>query len=153
MKVIRIVQYLELITRNGSVHRYQNRFPGSSSYNGASYVFAGFACKGGVATLGGENSTYTVVFAKQPFVLALLHEGDGNRLSRLMVVTRFLNASEQPTTTYQERYIGINASIGDLNVEMRFRSAMDSVLASYPNRTFTRQLVGPLPINADISLQ
>lgn len=153
MKVIRLVQYFRLITSSGSQHLYQNYFPASSSYNGQSYLFAGFGTKGATAALGGDNGTFSVLFGKEPFILQALQEGNGNRLSRLTLTTRYLNALDQPTTTYQERYIGIGSSIGDTNVELRFRSAMDSVGAIYPNRTFTRKLVGPLPINSDISLR
>jgi hypothetical protein len=55
--------------------------------------------------------------------------------------------------SYEERYVGIGASFSDTTIELRYRTAMDSVGATFPARTLTRSLVGPLPLNAQLVLQ
>jgi hypothetical protein len=85
--------------------------------------------------------------------LSLVEDGDGNRLSELTLTTQWLNAALAPSRTYQERYVGIGASYSDTTIELRYRTAMDSVGASFPARTLTRSLVGPLPLNAELVLQ
>ena len=49
--------------------------------------------------------------------------------------------------------MGIGASYSDTTIELRYRTAMDSVGATFPGRTLTRSLVGPLPLNAELVLQ
>jgi hypothetical protein len=49
--------------------------------------------------------------------------------------------------------VGIGASVSETTIELRYRSAIDSVISNFPSRTVTRQLVGPLPLNANISLR
>jgi hypothetical protein len=71
------------------------------------------------------------------------------------LTTQWLNANLLPQQgrTIEERYVGIGASFSETTVELRFRTAMDSVGAQFPSRTLTRGLVGPLPINADLVLR
>ena len=37
--------------------------------------------------------------------------------------------------------------------ELRFRSAIDSVGSTFPGRSFTRDMVGPLPLNSELYLR
>ena len=88
-----------------------------------------------------------------PVSIRLVEQADGNRLTRLTLTTQWLNANLLPQRTIEERYVGIGASFSETTVELRFRTAMDSVGAQFPGRTLTRGLVGPLPINADLVLR
>jgi hypothetical protein len=54
---------------------------------------------------------------------------------------------------YTENYVGIGATFSDTTIELRFKSAMDSVNANFPAQSFTRKSVGILPLNSDISLR
>jgi hypothetical protein len=94
-----------------------------------------------------------VLFPNVEFAIRLVEEGDGNRLSRLTITTQWLNANLVPFRTYEERYVGIGASYSETTIELRYRTAMDSVGATFPAQTLTRSLVGPLPLNAQLVLQ
>lgn len=179
MAVLRIVQYFELLamTSDATVasnlanlnqtdtvtlgqdpttvyHRYQNFFINETkTFEGQLYAFAPFRAEGTVSNLGGDNSLLQVLFPNIEVAVRLVEQGNGNRLSRLVLTTQWLNANFAPVKTYQERYVGIGAAFSDEAIELRFRSAMDSVGTSFPARTFTRNLAGLLPLSANVSLR
>lgn len=157
---LRIVQYFDLQVADAQgqlisqYHRFQNYFINETkSYNNQQYGFAPFRMEGTSANLGGDNPMVQVLFPNNEIVVKFVEQGNGNRLSSLVLTTVWLNASLEPTQTYEERYIGIGASYSETTVELRFRSAMDSVGAQFPARTLTRSSVGILPLSASISLQ
>ena len=156
MTEIRLAQYFYLVTSTGTRHRYQNFFVSEPRIlDGARFDFAPFRAEGSTANLNGDNGMVRVLFPNVEFAIKLVEDGDGNRLSELTLTTQWLTADLAPALgrTYQERYVGIGASYSDTTIELRYRTAMDSVGATFPARTLTRGLVGPLPLNADLVLQ
>jgi hypothetical protein len=154
MNTLKIAQYFKLTTATGTVLRYQNYFVGqSSSYLSESYTFAPFRAEGALATLNGDNQQLQVLFPNVEYALRLVEQGNGNRLSELQLTTAWLNGSDQISTTLSDYYLGIGASFSETTIELRFRSAIDSVGSQFPGRTLTRELVGPLPLNADLYLR
>lgn len=152
--MIRIANYFRLTTSNGVVYRYQNYFvSASSSFLGESYTFAPFQAEGSTATLGGDNQQLRVLFPNVEYALQLLEGGDGNRLSTLRLTTAWLTAGDQISNVLNDFYVGIGAGFSDTTIELRFRSAIDSVGSEFPRRTFNRELVGPLPLNAELYLR
>jgi hypothetical protein len=153
MAEIRIAQYFKLVTTSQTL-RYQNYFVGAAStYLSESYDFAPFRAEGALASLNGDNENLRILFPNIEVALRLVEQANGNRLSELTFVTSWLNASEQVITTVTDYYIGIGASYNDTTIELRFRSAVDSVGSAFPARTLTRDLVGPLPLNSELYLQ
>jgi hypothetical protein len=153
MSEIRIAQYFKLVTATQTL-RYQNYFVGqSSSYLSESYDFAPFRAEGALASLNGDNENLRILFPNVEVVLRLVEQANGNRLSELTFVTAWLNASEQIINPIPDYYIGIGASYSDTTIELRFRSAVDSVGSAFPARTLTRDLVGPLPLNSELYLR
>jgi len=161
MTEVRLAQYFYLVTSTGTRHRYQNFFVNAKPLvelleeDGGThkYNFAPFRAEGSTANLNGDNGMVRVLFPNVEFAIKLVEQGDGNRLSKLIMTTQWLNATLAPSRTYRERYVGIGASYSDTTIELRYRTAMDSVGATFPGRTLTRGLVGPLPLNADLVLQ
>lgn len=153
MAEIRIAQYFKLVTATQTL-RYQNYFVGTSSaYLSESYAFAPFRAEGALASLNGDNENLRILFPNVEVALRLVEQANGNRLSELTFVTAWLNAAEQVVTTVPDYYIGIGASFNDTTIELRFRSAIDSVGSAFPARTLTRELVGPLPLNSELYLR
>lgn len=154
---IRIAQFFDLVTADGTRHLYQNYFVNQSySYAGRRYSFAPFRAEGTVSNNTGDNSIVQVLFPNVEFAIRLLDAGNGNRLSRLVLTTTWLTASNEIAAngaTQQEFLVGIGASISETTIELRFRSAIDSVISGFPARSITRQLVGPLPLNSNVVLQ
>ena len=156
MSEIRLAQWfnLKVDKEREPRHRYQNFFVQESRVlNSARYEFAPFTVEGSIANLGGDNGLLRVLFPNAEFALVLVEQGKGNRLSELTLTTQWLNAALNPSRSYEERYVGIGAGFSDTTIELRFRTAMDSVGAQFPARTLTRGLVGPLPLNAQLVLQ
>lgn len=178
MSSIRIVQYFELVAfttasaaksladlstvdtvvvgrEPGSVvHRYQNYFVNEQvRWDGQLYGFAPFRAEGTVANLNGDNALVQVLFPNIEIAIRLVEQGNGNRLSRLTLATAWLNENNALIKHYAERFIGIGAAFSETTIELRFRSAMDSVGANFPARSLSRGLVGILPLNADLFLQ
>lgn len=152
--MIRIANYFRLEMTNGALHRFQNYFISEpSSFLGESYTFAPFQAEGSTATLGGDNQQLRVLFPNVEYALRLVEQGDGNRLSELRLTTAWLNASDQISIALNAFYVGVGAGFSESTLELRFRSAIDSVGSEFPGRTFTRNLVGPLPLNAELSLR
>ena len=154
MTEIRIAQYFDLLDASGIRHRYQNYFvQEAKTIAGIRYEFAPFRAEGSTANLNGDNSVIRVLFPNLEFAIRLVENGDGNRLSQLTLTTQWLNAADAVVRSYEERYVGIGASYSETTIELRYRTAMDSVGATFPARTLTRSLVGPLPLNAQLVLQ
>lgn len=173
MNVIRIAQYFELTTfptdqaanlfgdgqglqqgRDYFINRGQNYFINEiRQWGGQNYPFVPFRTEGTVSALNGDNSLFQMLLPNQEVVLRLVEQGNGNRLSRLILTTVWLNKALAPVRNYEERYIGVGASFSETTIELRFRSAMDSVGSEFPSRRLTRNLVGILPLSADISLR
>lgn len=154
MAEIRICQFFKLLTTDGVTHRYQNYFVAqNASLQSESYAFAPFRAEGALATLNGDNQQLQVLFPQIDFALVLVESGNGNRLSELTLTTAWLNAGGTITNTTTDFYIGIGASFSDTTIELRFRSAIDSVGSAFPARSLTRDLVGPLPLNSEIFLR
>ena len=152
---IRICQFFQLTTATGVNHLYQNYFAYETiTYGDKNYSYAPFRAEGSMASLNGENSVLQVLFPNIDFVLQLLNQGDGNRLSTLVLTTQWLTRDNVYTRNVQtEYYIGTGASLSDTTVELRFRSAIDSVVSNFPGRTLTQALVGPLPLDSQLYLQ
>ena len=154
MSTIRIAQLFNLRTSSGTRHRYQNYFIGQDyTYLGDKYDFAPFQVSGAMASLGGDNETVQVLFPNLEVVLRLVEEGDGNRLSELTLTALWLNATGAIANQYQDYYVGSGSGFNDDTVELRFRSAMDSVGTNFPARTLTSDNVGILPLNAELYLR
>ena len=154
---IRICQFLVLTTSAGAIHQYQNYFanqPKPITYGGKMYEFAPFRAEGSISSLNGDNSLLQVLFPNIELIVKLLDAGNGNRLSTLVLTTQWLTNTDAFTPNAQtEYYVGIGASLSETTIELRFRSAIDSVSSNFPARTLTRELVGPLPLDSQLYLQ
>lgn len=154
MSTIRIAHYFRLTTANNITHRYQNYFVNTTStYLGESYLFAPFQAEGSLASLNGDNQQFRVLFPNVQYALQLVEGGQGNRLSDLTLTTAWLNESGTVINAFSDYYLGIGAGFSETTIELRFRSAIDSVGSEFPRRTFTRELAGPLPLNAELYLR
>ena len=120
---------------------------------GETYDFAPFRADGALASLNGENQQFQVLFPNLEYALRLVEEANGNRLSQLTFSTAWLDGNDQIDRPVTDYYLGIGASFSDTTIELRFRSAIDSVGSQFPGRTLTRDLVGPLPLNAELYLR
>ena len=178
MSTIKIVQYFDMlaftsekaarqfaaaddndtITARGNpgeiIHRYQNYFVNERKRRSNKlFDFVPFRSEGTVSNIGGDNNLVQILFPNVEIGIRMVEQGNGNRLSRLTLTTAWLNENDGEIKCYDERFLGLGASFSETTIELRFRSAMDSVGATFPGRTLTRNLVGPLPLSSDLRLQ
>ena len=143
---IRICQFIKIEPSRGSNHYYQNYFiKETKSFKGNNYSFAPFEAEGGVSSLNADNQQITIRLPASEYAIRLVEEGEGNRLSKLLLCTRFITAAGAiPDTGPEEYYVGIGASFSDDTVELRFRSALDGVAEAkaLPASTLTEENVG-----------
>jgi hypothetical protein len=162
MSNIRVVNFFELVVEGRSDPlRYQNYFFNTTAtYQSKSFEFVPFRAEGALAALNGDNEVLQVLFPNveaEPGIssrlgVILLEMYNGNRLTELTLSTAWLDASGTIIRAVDDYYIGIGASVSETTIELRFRSAIDSVGSAFPARTLTRQLVGPLPLNSELYL-
>jgi len=157
--MINIAHLIEITPDGGSVSKFQNFFQ-NVSYDG--YLPVPFSVQGSVAQLNGENDILRILFPFASIGVALVEGGKGNRLSVLKIITRWLETNDDGipspndyavVSEYTEYYIGIGASFSETTIELRFKSAMDSVNANFPARTLTRENAGILPVNGNVSFR
>jgi len=167
MPTIRVAHFAFIETANRRAHYYQNYFfgkdftavaiPGTAS---PVYRHAPFEARGSTAAIGGDNPSLQLLFPHTAFAVAMVEDGEANRLSKLELKTVWMAAPDitnystySVVNQYTEYYIGVGAAFSDTTIELRFRSAMDSVGATFPSQQLNRQNVGILPLNADLRLQ
>ena len=160
MSDIRVVNFFRLEATDVATVYYQNYFINETkTYLSTEYYFVPFRVEGAMATLNGDNEILQVLFPNlwtetetAKVGLALLEQFDGNRLTELELTTAWLDGNGEILRAHPEYYIGIGSSVSDTTIELRFRSAIDSVGSAFPARTLTRNLVGPLPLNSELYL-
>ena len=152
---IRICQFFDIDTKNGPNRQYQNYFIGESkSFGGQSYDFAPFQVQGGIANLNGDNEQIQVLFPATQYAIRLVEEGDGNRLSRLTIYTRYITSAGtiMEKTGYDNYLVGIGATFSEDTIELRFRSALDGVTPNLPANRLSEANAGILPLDSQIRL-
>jgi phage-related protein len=161
MPVIRICQFMKLRmdiqdeNNPHRVHRYQNYFmqDPAVTFRGQRFDFCPFRVEGSTASLGGENQSLQILMPNIKGAVILVEFGKGNRKSLLELTTAWLNAAGDVTSDLTEYFVGSGATFNDDTIELRFRSAMDSVGSTFPARTLTSENVGILPLTSDLYLR
>jgi hypothetical protein len=165
--MINIAHFISIEGKSGGEYHFQNFFYSENSgvtlpflSSSPTFLYAPFRVEGASAQLGGDNDLLQILFPFSLFAVRLVEGGNGNRLSSLTVRTVWYDnnsASDQYSdyqvvAQYSENYVGIGASFSETTVELRFRSAMDSVNANFPAKSLTKENAGILPLSADLAI-
>lgn len=132
-------------------YRFQNfSIKGSVAYEGATYSFAPFSFSGITASLAGDNLDARLNFPVNKLTRAWAEQA----LSESWIGTvqvLLLNESSTPIQKLHS-YVGVIASGGwdESAVELQLNTVMNAVRGTIPGRRFTRQLVGNIPITANV---
>lgn len=173
--MINIAHFIVIESPTGKVRRFQNFFHSESGgtsmpdnnkrfandpqggEDSSIYTFAPFSTQGSTAQLNGDNEPMVLLFPFTTFGVKIVEEFDGNRLSKLQMKTVWMETNDPEggqysvLSRYTEFFLGIGASFSETTIELRFRSAMDSVGARFPTGIFTKDNVGILPTESRIS--
>lgn len=142
---------LTLKTTSGIQHQFQNfKISNDITHNGTVYSFVPFRFDGIVANLSGDNMDASIALPANKLTRAWAEQA----LSESWIGTvqaLLLDDSSQPIQTLHS-YVGVIASGGwdDTAVQLQLNTVMNAVRGSIPGRKFTRQLVGNIPITANI---
>tara|TARA_Y100000033_G_C2734771_1_gene105311 strand:- start:126 stop:605 length:480 start_codon:yes stop_codon:yes gene_type:complete len=155
---IRMVQFFDLTDAKGNIHQFQNYFVGDTKSNVPSitgvYKFAPFQVEGTTSSLNGDNEQIQVLFPATVYAIRLVEAGEGNRKSRLILSTRFVNANGDISKDGPRGvFVGLGASFSAQTVELRFNSALDAAASKFPATTLTSKNVGVLPLESQLQLR
>lgn len=146
-----IAQFVS-ITVGSQTLRFQNYFVGRDYSRGSdTYVFSGFRVEGS-QTSGAENTQISLLFPNTETSLNLLELLDGGRLAQIRVDSVWL-VNDVESQAISDYYTGVGSSFDETTIELRCRSAIDSVVTGFPRRQLNDRLVGRLPQLNEIRLQ
>ncbi len=154
--MIAIGTYIQLVTGDqaSTGYQFQNFHVGETrSYNGTSYMYAGFGFSGGTLDLEAGNVSASLVFAVNQLDLAVFQQAADDRwLAEIRTV--WLNPDTLAETgTYSEEVYAITGFEHDTSrLSVRLGNPLDAVSQNAPRRLLTQDLVGSLPSTGNINL-
>lgn len=157
---IAIAQFLRISARPSLVDVIplfmQNFFVGRDFFLiDNTYRFTPFEVRGVLQSAKGDNGQVSILLPNTDMTLQMLQALDGARLARFELRTIWLMPNLEPDLTKlrTDFFVGLGASISDSTIELRCRSAVDSVSEQFPLRQLTAELVGNLPQTAEVVLR
>ena len=155
---IRIIQFFDFtgtgVLLPNELH-FQNYFVNTTIKKGLKFFsFAPFQVQGISSNLDGDNSQVQILFPATEEAIFLVEANNGNRDSRLELVTKLVNDQNKVTDLLsKEFYIGLGAAFSETTVELRFSTAIDAVASNFPAQRLSEENVGILPLDASLSLR
>lgn len=148
--------YVRLVDRDQSPtgYQFQNFHVGETrSYNGSSYMFAGFGFSGGTLDLEAGNVTASLVFNVNSLDLVVFRQAADDRWL-IEIRTVWLDPdSLNESGTYSEELYAVTGFEHDSNrLSVRLGNPLDAVSQNAPRRLLTQDLVGSLPSTGNINL-
>lgn len=154
--MLAIGTYVRILDRDGkrTGYAFQNFFQGESrSYNGESYVFAGFGFSGGTLDLQSGSITAALVFAVNELDLNVFQTASDNRwLAEVRTVWLDPDTLNETRQHSEELYALLGFEHDTSRLQVRLGNPLDAVQANVPRRVLTQAVVGALPSTGQISL-
>lgn len=148
--------YVRILDRDGkrTGYAFQNFFQGESrSYNGDSYVFAGFGFSGGTLDLQSGSITAALVFAVNELDLNVFQTASDNRwLAEVRTVWLDPDTLNETRQQSEELYAVLGFEHDTSRLQVRLGNPLDAVQENVPRRVLTQTVVGALPSTGQISL-
>lgn len=148
--------YVRILDRDGkrTGYAFQNFFQGESrSYNGDSYVFAGFGFSGGTLDLQSGSITAALVFAVNELDLNVFQAASDNRwLAEVRTVWLDPDTLSETRQQSEELYAVLGFEHDTSRLQVRLGNPLDAVQENVPRRVLTQTVVGALPSTGQISL-
>jgi len=138
----------------GVTLRLQNyKLAESVVYSGQSFSFAPFSFAGAVASLQGDNIEATLVFAANAITRSWGEQAMVEGWIGVVQVMMLDDNSSISRMLYS--YTGEISTGGfdQVNLELQLNTIVDAVKGSIPGRPMNRQLLGNIPVTANISVR
>ena len=144
-----------LTLKDGSAtqYRFQNyRLGESVNHGGAIYTFAPFSFSGAVSNLQGDNLDAGLVFAATKVTRTWAETAVKDGWVGFVKVVLLDETGEVQRDLYS--YTGLISSGGwdQTTIELSLNTVMDAVRSSVPGRRMNHQLIGNIPITANINV-
>jgi len=142
---------LELRAGSATRYRFQNyKVASDVNYEGQTYLFAPFSFSGAVSNLSGDNLDAAIVFPSTRIVRTWASEALVNQWVGKVSVLLLEDDSQVARIMYS--YVGVIAQGGwsSESVELSLNTIVDAVRGEIPGRRMNGQLVGNIPITANI---
>jgi hypothetical protein len=118
------------------------------------YGFLPFAFSGATTTKSGDNQPANLVFPNNALARGWTETAIRDRwLARCRVMLIDTTAPNAPTQLVNYVAQIISGSWSDQAIEVRLASVLDAVGADVPRKKLTKQLVGNLPVTANVRIQ
>nr|BAR36026.1 putative phage minor tail protein [uncultured Mediterranean phage uvMED] len=156
---IRIGQFAKIykITTTGRkevVYKYQNAIPNErKEYNAQQYDYLGFIYQGAAKNRTGDNLEANFVLGTNPVSTNLSRELISTRHYAEIATVQFDRDLNITRTMSREFWTVASLTYDAENLELVLSSAIDAVGANAPLRTLSRDMVGNLPVTANISVR
>jgi hypothetical protein len=142
---------LTLKAASGTEQHFQNfRISSAVNHQGKQHAFAPFNFSGVTASLTGDNLDASLIFPANKLTRSWAEQAMQEGWTGSVQVLLLRDDSSILQSLHS--YVGVIAAGGwDSNaIELRLNTVLNAVRGSVPGRRFTRQLVGNLPITANI---
>ena len=125
--------------------------PGKTlSYEGKNFAYLSFIYQGAAKSRTGDNLQAGLILSTNPLSTGLARQAINGRY-HLRVWSVTLNPNRDDVTVLtQENWVVASMVYDSDAVEVVLSSSIDAVGANAPTRVLTRQLVGALPVTANI---
>lgn len=155
MPSIAIGTYIKFQLPSGASTSYafQNFHAGETrSYDGTTYIYAGFGFSGTNVDLKGSNIRAGLVFAVSQLLLNFIQEAADNRwIVQIRAVWLDPETLEETGIFTEEIYQVVGFTHNGSRLALDLSSPLDAVSGQAPRRVLTQYLVGALPTTGQIS--
>ena len=122
------------------------------SYDGVSYIYAGFGFSGTSVDLQGSNIEAQIVFAVSQLLMTFVQQAADERwILRVRTVWLDPDTLDETTTYMQETYQVTGFQHDGIRLSLELGSPLDAVRNHAPKRTLRQALVGALPSSGQIN--
>ena len=158
MAYIRLGNFFQLYSLSGSREinegRYNNVTPGRSiSHGGLSYSYLSFIYQGAAKNRTGDNLEAQIVLSVNEISTGISRNAVNNRWHVRVYSAVMTPAGDVSKVLTIEDWIAASMSYDNQTLEIVLSSGIDAVGANAPTRVLTRDLVGSLPVTANIQTQ
>lgn len=158
MSYIRLANFVQLYRMSGNSERnegrYHNSMPGTTlTYNRTNYGYLSFIYQGAAKNRTGDNLEAQLMVSVNDISKGIAVNAVNNRWHvRIYSAVLNQNGGVSRVLTIEE-WIAASLSYDTETMEVILSSGIDAVGANAPTRVLTRDLVGSLPVTANIQAQ
>lgn len=155
MSFVRLANFIEVIDGSASPRRFQNAEPGQTIQidgTGPTFEYLSFIYQGAAKNRTGDNLEAALVLSVNQISQGIAKEAVMNRQHiNVYSVVLDSNYGSLGKILTEETWLAATMTYDYETLEVILSSGIDAVGANAPTRVLTKQLVGRLPVTANIN--